>query len=105
MEGKTMNLIRYPKSAPWFMREREKYFHDLDREQWRELLHSKGLHTKQELRDKRISRIVHSIIKIVVLIALILLMSCTDQLCPSYRDNKEMSNKPTKHYKTKHHGF
>lgn len=69
-----MKLLRYPKSRDfWQLYERARYLHDIDRDQWRDLLHSKGVHTKQEIKQKRIDSVVHALVKIIIVLSLILL--------------------------------
>jgi hypothetical protein len=65
------------------MYERERYFRDLDREQWRDLLHSKGLHTRQELKEQKRNAVIHVLVKVAILIVL-MLWSCDQHLCNSY---------------------
>jgi hypothetical protein len=78
-----MRLIRYPKSAPWFMYERERYFREIDREQWRDLLHSKGMHTREELNERKRNAVIHVLVKVVILVVL-LLWSYDQHLCNTY---------------------
>jgi hypothetical protein len=57
---------------------REKYFHDLDRDQWRDLLHSHGLSTRQELKQLHRNRIIRTIVKVIIALSFLLLSFNSD---------------------------